>query len=160
MKNRITEESVKSLQQEGLKFSVDTLAEKLKISKKTIYKYFPDKEALAVAVYEKFYTDLKEKFENIINSAESDVSVELLMLYFDSAKMVRKEIFNKYSLNDVIENAARRCHSEIWDMAEPYVCADMKADEAETFRMITDGAFDRAIACGAEPQSIIRMLIK
>ena len=51
MKNRITEESVKSLQQEGLKFSVDTLAEKLKISKKTIYKYFPDKEALAVAVY-------------------------------------------------------------------------------------------------------------
>ena len=35
MKNRIIEESIKSLQQEGLRFSVDTLAEKLKISKKT-----------------------------------------------------------------------------------------------------------------------------
>lgn len=50
MKDRITEESIKSLQQEGLRFSVPTLAERLKISKKTVYKYFPTKEALANAV--------------------------------------------------------------------------------------------------------------
>ena len=34
MRERIIAESIKNLQNEGLKFSVDTLAEKLKISKK------------------------------------------------------------------------------------------------------------------------------
>ena len=42
MKNKNIEESIRSLQQEGLRFSVDTLAEKLKISKKTIYMKAPD----------------------------------------------------------------------------------------------------------------------
>ena len=41
MKEKIIKESIVSLRTEGLKFSVDTLAERLKISKKTVYKYFP-----------------------------------------------------------------------------------------------------------------------
>ena len=36
---------------------MDTLAAKLKVSKKTIYKFFNTKEALAVAVHEKFYSE-------------------------------------------------------------------------------------------------------
>lgn len=52
MKDKIIKASIESLRQEGLRFSVDTLAEKLKISKKTIYKFLPDKESLAVALYE------------------------------------------------------------------------------------------------------------
>lgn len=40
MKERIINESIESLRREGLKFSIDTLAEKLNISKKTVYKYF------------------------------------------------------------------------------------------------------------------------
>ena len=36
---------------------MDTLAAKLKVSKKTIYKFFSTKEALAVAVHEKFYSE-------------------------------------------------------------------------------------------------------
>ena len=36
MKDRIIRESIESLRQEGLKFSVDTLADKLRISKKTV----------------------------------------------------------------------------------------------------------------------------
>ena len=36
---------------------MDTLAAELKVSKKTIYKFFNTKEALAVAVYEKFYSE-------------------------------------------------------------------------------------------------------
>ena len=37
MKERIIRESIESLRREGLRFSVDTLAERLNISKKTIY---------------------------------------------------------------------------------------------------------------------------
>ena len=42
-----------------MRFSVDTLAERLNISKKTIYKFFPNKEALAFALYQKYYADIK-----------------------------------------------------------------------------------------------------
>lgn len=50
MRERIIKAAIESLQAEGLKFSVDTIASKLKISKKTIYKFFPDKETLAYAI--------------------------------------------------------------------------------------------------------------
>ena len=49
MRDRIIRASIENLRREGLKFSVDTLTAQLKISKKTVYKYFPDKESLAVA---------------------------------------------------------------------------------------------------------------
>ena len=52
MREKIIRESLESIRREGLRFSVDTLAEKLRVSKKTIYRYFPDKEALATAWYE------------------------------------------------------------------------------------------------------------
>ena len=51
LREAIIQTSIESLRQEGLKFSVDTLCDKMKISKKTVYKYFPDKQALAVALY-------------------------------------------------------------------------------------------------------------
>ena len=34
---------------------------KLKISKKTVYKHFPDKQTLAVALYEKYFSDRRAK---------------------------------------------------------------------------------------------------
>ena len=50
MRNKILEVSVCGLQREGLRFSVDSIARELKISKKTVYKFFSTKEELAVAV--------------------------------------------------------------------------------------------------------------
>lgn len=47
MKEQIIKTAVECMKKEGLKFSLDMLAEKMKISKKTIYKYFPCKEILA-----------------------------------------------------------------------------------------------------------------
>lgn len=45
LRDAIIQASIESLRQEGLKFSVDILSDKMKISKKTVYKYFPDKQA-------------------------------------------------------------------------------------------------------------------
>jgi AcrR family transcriptional regulator len=160
MKRKIIDESIKSLQREGLRFSVDTLAERLKISKKTVYKYFPTKEALAYAIYEKYYTDLNSKITAITQISETDTKEKLLMCYFDSAKMVRKEIFNKYCLNDTIGNFALRHHLDIWGKIKPYVCNEMNDDEAEIYKLITDGAFDKAIDRDADSAMIIRLLRK
>lgn len=59
MKNKIIEQSIENLKKDGLKFSVDRLAAQLGISKKTVYKYFPDKESLALAIFEKYYADAR-----------------------------------------------------------------------------------------------------
>ena len=55
VKEKIIDASIESLRQEGLRFSVDVLANRLRISKKTIYRIFHNKEALAFALYEKGY---------------------------------------------------------------------------------------------------------
>ncbi|MGN1003704.1 MAG: TetR/AcrR family transcriptional regulator [Oscillospiraceae bacterium] len=159
MKNKIIEESIRSLQQEGLRFSVDTLAEKLKISKKTIYKYFPTKEALASAMYERYYADLRDEIQMLVQK-DGPVEEELLRCYFDSAKMVRKEIFNKYSLNRTIGDFAMRHHREVWNTIRASLCPEMTETEAEVYKLILDGAFDRAMNCDVDTALLIGMLRK
>lgn len=60
MKDSIIAATLECLRRDGLKFSVDTLADQLKISKK-ICTVFPDKEAPALAMYEKYYSEAKKK---------------------------------------------------------------------------------------------------
>lgn len=160
MKDKIIEASIKSLQQEGLRFSVDVLAEKLKISKKTVYKYFPTKEVLAYAMYEKYYLDLNVKITNMMRMNQPTMPEGFLFYYFDSAKMVRKEIFNKYCLNHVIGDFALQHHLDVWNTIKPYLCNEMTDYESEMFKLIIDGAFDRAIACNVNPSAVIGMLRK
>ena len=159
MKNKIIEESIQSLQQEGLRFSVDTLAEKLKISKKTVYKYFPTKEALASAMYERYYTDLNNEIQRLVQM-NIPAAEELLRCYFNSARMVRKEIFNKYSLNHVIGDSALQHHLDVWNRIKGYLCPEMSDAEAELYKLILDGAFEKAMNCDADPAALIRMLRK
>lgn len=159
MKNKIIKESIRSLQQEGLRFSVDTLAEKLKISKKTVYKYFPTKEALASAMYEQYYNDLKAEVHRLVQTGDP-AAEELLRCYFDSAKMVRKEIFNKYSLNHVVGDYALQHHGDVWNTIRGYLCPEMTETEAETYKLILDGAFERAMGCDVDAVVLIGMLRK
>ena len=94
MRDAILQASIESLRQEGLKFSVDTLSEKMKVSKKTIYKYFHDKESLAVALYEKYYSDVIDQVKELLDKDTVDSHRELLKLYFDSKVMTCSKIFN------------------------------------------------------------------
>lgn len=67
VRSLIIKESANSLKTEGLKFSVDTMSAKLKISKKTVYKYFPTKQELAIAVYDYFYNDVNNRISGFIS---------------------------------------------------------------------------------------------
>ena len=96
MKEKIICASIESLRQEGLRFSVDTLACKLNVSKKTIYKYFPDKETLALAIYERYYNDAKEQAQMLITDDMPSLYFDLLAIYYDAKVMIRRDIFNKY----------------------------------------------------------------
>ena len=119
LKEKLIEESIRCLQEEGLRFSVDSLAKRLKISKKTIYQYFPSKEALAYALYEKYYADTAQIVQNHLAHNEADLPSVLLRCYFDAACMVRREIFNKYCLNSTVGEFALRQHAALWSMIRP-----------------------------------------
>lgn len=137
MKNIIIDASIELLQSEGLKFSIDMLAKKLKISKKTIYKYFIDKGSLAIALYETYYLEAINKAIKIIN--ENEGIIKLLTLYYDSKKMVRDNIFNKYKLNDTIHNYALEQNNKLWNIIRK------EFNYGNDIRYIIDGSFEKMI---------------
>ena len=101
MKEQIIETAVECMKRDGLKFSLDMLAEKMKISKKTIYKYFPCKEVLAREIYQAYYDGLNKRSAELLASqrlSKEEKSKELLSVYFESVRMNRDDIFNKFNL--------------------------------------------------------------
>ena len=158
VKNEIIEASIESLRQEGLKFSVDTLADKLNISKKTIYKFFPDKEALALALYEKYYTDAKERARKLIKSNAASVLSDLLHLYFDSKTMIHRDIFNKYKLNEAIYAYAAGQNEVLWNIISASFSDKASEEEMKTFRIIVEGSFEKLCDARQNPDAVIERL--
>ena len=147
MKERIVHAAIASLQAEGLRFSVDLLAKRLCISKKTIYQYFASKEELAREIYLTFYRDITAKAERAIALQESTMRTELLSLYYQSYRLTRREIFNKYALNENLRLDALSGHTRFWELIRPAVTAR----EPELFRLIADGAFENGLQTGTYP---------
>lgn len=160
MKDEIILASIESLRQEGLKFSIDTLANKLKISKKTVYKFFPDKEALALALYEKYYTEAKMKAEMLINSNVPSVYLDLLYLYFDSKTMIRRDIFNKYKLNEAIYSYTTEQNDILWEIISTSFGDGTSEQKMETLRIIVDGSFEKLCNERFNPDAVIERLVQ
>lgn len=159
MKNRIIEASIESLRREGLKFSVDTLADRLKVSKKTIYKYFPDKESLAVALYENYYAAAAGQAKRLIDENTVSAHKKLLTLYFDSKVITRHEIFNKYKLNTTIYECTVRHGDALWDIVAASFDQDLAEQDKEALRIIVDGSLEKLCDAGLEPDAVIERLV-
>lgn len=161
MKDKIILESIRSLQKEGLRFSVDTLAGALKISKKTIYKFFPDKESLAIALYDKYYTDAKIQAEKLVNINHPSVYSDLLNMYFDSKMMIRGEIFNKFKLNEPVYSYAVEQNDVLWQIVSSAFCDRItKKEDMEAFRIIVDGSFEKLCNARLNPDAVIERLVR
>lgn len=160
IRDRSINASIESLQTEGLRFSIDSLAEKLKISKKTIYKYFPNKEALALAMYEKYYQTINNKMQILLGKNENTLLSDILFLYYESKRMTRSEIFNKYKLNDVIRSYTTKQNNDLWDTVATTLHNSLSADEISAMRLIIDGTFEKLCEHQASPEIVIERLVK
>ena len=58
MREKIIDATVEEFKQNGLKFTMNDLAKRLGISKKTIYTVFESKQAVLVAVADRYAADL------------------------------------------------------------------------------------------------------
>lgn len=159
MKDRIIQASIESLRQEGLKFSLDVLSDKLKISKKTVYKYFPDKEELATALYEKYYSDVSEQAKELILKNTEQSHRELLLLYFDSKVMTRNEIFNKYKLNSAIYTYTAKKADSLWELISASFCGAVSEADRNALRIIVDGSLEKLCSDGSNLSAVIERLV-
>ncbi|MGN1042496.1 MAG: TetR/AcrR family transcriptional regulator [Christensenellales bacterium] len=156
MKEAIINVSIKNLQKEGLRFSVDTIARELKISKKTVYKYFADKEELAFAVYNKFYYDIRIKLNRLLESDGNICIYSVLSTYLTSFYMVRKEIFNKFVLNQALETYALYLHKGIWEKIKTV----FPAERQEISKLLIDGTFEKLCDSSVDAEQTVKALIK
>ncbi|MGN0807047.1 MAG: TetR/AcrR family transcriptional regulator [Candidatus Coproplasma sp.] len=159
MKDRIITQSIESLKLEGLKFSVDTIAEKLNVSKKTIYKYFPDKQTLAIAIFERFYLNVNADVEKLKGDRSESARFKLLSLYFDAKQMTSGEIFNKYKLNEALRTYTQEQNDRLFKTVYSTLCDGAECDES-TVRTIIDGTFEKLCSQKASAENVINYLVK
>ncbi|MCF8243257.1 MAG: TetR/AcrR family transcriptional regulator [Melioribacteraceae bacterium] len=95
----------KFLSEGFLKITMDDIARELKMSKKTIYKYFSSKDALLEATINRFQTNIKQNLESYV-SADID-TVQKLILFSDMIFSITVKISGKW-LKDI------RTRPEYW----------------------------------------------
>lgn len=159
MKNRIIDESIASLRREGLRFSVDTLAERLNISKKTIYKYFPNKEALALALYQTYYADTRAQADRLAGERTDAAHRELLSLYFDAKSMTARDIFNKYKLNEALCAYTAEQNDALLKIIFTSLEDGISEQDKRTLEVIVNGSFEKLCNDKIAPNEVIERLV-
>ena len=96
IKVKIIEASIDEINENGLKFTMDKLAKRLVMSKKTIYKYFENKEKLLDEVVDysfdqiqlskkkvmrDFSLDTVERLHKILQAMQTDMRISILYNY-------------------------------------------------------------------------------
>lgn len=155
MKNAVIQCAIGELQRNGLRFSIDEVARTLKISKKTIYKYFATKEQLAVEIYKTFYEDARHKLEIVSGKQSEDAVRQMLEIYYQSHCMTGDEIFNKYALNGQIRSLAQTNHNRIGTLIENLFAPEDRA----ACMIIVDGALHQLCENKGEEEKVISRLV-
>ena len=125
LKNIILKEGDNLILEEGIKsFTVESLASKLSMSKKTIYQYFPTKEVLLKKIISFKLKSMSKKFDNVFKSEPNDpvvqfIKVRDLHIKFSSKSDSSRLIFLKTRYPD------------IWGIIEKYI-----SERIETFTNI------------------------
>lgn len=154
MRDAIIRHSIEGLLTHGLRFSIDEVAKSLKISKKTIYKYFATKEDLAIEMYKTYYENALQQLAQISGLPQKDAVAEMLAVYYRSHCMVRNEIFNKYALNTNIRALAQTSHNSIRNYVENFIPQSDKT----AVMIIIDGALQKLCENKSEETNVIRKL--
>ena len=113
VKNIILKEGFRSVVKEGIKsFTVENLASKLAMSKKTIYEYFPKKEVLIKKIIDFRMKKLTKEFSSIIDK-EKDPIIQFIKIREHNIKFA-----NKFNLQKLTYLKAR--YPDIWKIIEKY----------------------------------------
>ena len=125
LKNIILKEGDNLILEEGIKsFTVESLALKLSMSKKTIYQYFPTKEVLLKKIITFKLKSMSKKFDNVFKSEPNDPVVQ-----FIKVRDLHIKFSSKSDSNRLIFLKTR--YPDIWGIIEKYI-----SERIETFTNI------------------------
>ena len=125
LKNIILKEGDNLILEEGIKsFTVESLASKLSMSKKTIYQYFPTKEVLLKKIITFKLKSMSKKFDNVFKSVPNDPVVQ-----FIKVRDLHIKFSSKSDSNRLIFLKTR--YPDIWGIIEKYI-----SERIETFTNI------------------------
>lgn len=131
MKEKILDVAAELIKQYGLKkFTVNEIADKLKISKKTIYKYYSSKEDI-----------IREYFETSISSDKEWIR-QALLENTDFQEKIRSIVHSshRYALPVVLLNEAKLFYHEEWHKVE-----ELKAFKLNSIKDILEEGASRGI---------------
>jgi AcrR family transcriptional regulator len=121
MKEKIINQAIELFNEFGPRFSMETLSKKLKISKKTLYKYFSSKEKLLEYIIDESFNEIHQKQEIIYSSnlgCESKLR-EILTTSFsreDSIRFEKIQEIKKYY--PILFNKIEERYKQQWDYVE------------------------------------------
>ncbi len=125
VRNIILKEGDELILNEGVKsFTVEDLASKLSMSKKTIYQYFPTKEVLLKKIITFKLKSMSKEFDKIFKSEPNDPVAQFIKVRDLHIKFSSKINFNKL-------NYLKTRYPDIWGIIEKYII-----ERIETFTNI------------------------
>ena len=94
MRERIIQSAIKLVEKDGVKFTLSEVAASIKISKKTIYKFFKGKDELISAVIVYIFSDIHRQIDDIcalpmstLNKLKEVVGIYPTVINFDTFKL-------------------------------------------------------------------------
>lgn len=112
-KEQILEQGFETITQDGLRFfTVESLAARLGMSKKTIYKFFPTKEILIEKIFDFFTGMIKRKLKQIVKSDADPIEKYTKIMNFVMNKISR------VSMDKVVEVKSR--YPIVWKKIETF----------------------------------------
>ena len=87
-KARMIESVIKQYREKGIKFTMDDVANDLHMSKKTIYKYYKDKDSMLIDAVNEFFDTVKKAEDIILKDDELD--------YYEKLRRVLSAMPNQY----------------------------------------------------------------
>ena len=126
IKDRIMKGFIEEIRDKGMKFSMDDLARRLGISKRTLYEHFSSKVEILEAIIEQTFSEGDEKAQQIIN----DDSLSLI----DKIKGVMMVLPTHYEFYDLrVLEQMKRYYPEQWALVDSAL-----SDDWQTLRVLIE----------------------
>lgn len=166
---KILHEAIIQFNSQGVNFKLDDIASALKMSKKTLYKYYESKEALLSAIIDSLFAEIKRKEHEVYEDHSlSNVErlISLLAVYPDF------EVFNYHQIPalkkvypDLYERVDQHLES-IWDetfslLSICIASGEIKPIEPQIFKILFLGLYKQLLLEEShEPEKLMRTCIE
>ena len=163
LKNIILKEGDNLILEEGIKsFTVESLASKLSMSKKTIYQYFPTKEVLLKKIITFKLKSMSKKFDNVFKSEPNDpvvqfIKVRDLHIKFSSKSDSNRLIFLKTRYPDIWGIIEKHISERIETFTNIFLLAQKKGYLKDTIDpTIAAKLFENILSTCARPEFVLK----